>query len=198
MQCPCHISCWKWILTRHKFVCNNAASVVDVMSKLQLQKSSVLRHMTSVLQPILEKGILDHSIIHRALMEFLSIADQVPQMPSIQKVNSIMRSRSCLLLKILSISVFFLNRICWKSSAADVIQQLSSADLVRMMHTKDGSRIAMLCIKHGSAKVFLSGHFLFKWLDLVFSILYFHSWVLMLLLVHSSINLFILYFWVLG
>ncbi|XP_031110494.1 pumilio homolog 24 [Ipomoea triloba] len=88
--------------------------VVDVISKLQLQKSSVLRHMTAVLQPILEKGILDHSIIHKALMEFLSITDQ--------------------------------------SSAADVIQQLSSADLVRMMHTKDGSRIAMLCIKHGSAK----------------------------------------------
>ncbi|KAK4433892.1 Pumilio24 [Sesamum alatum] len=86
----------------------------DVISKLQLQKSSVLRHMTSVLQPILEKGILDHSIVHRALMEYLSIADQ--------------------------------------SSAADVIQQLSGSLLVRMIHTKDGSRLGMLCIRHGSAK----------------------------------------------
>ncbi|CAH9136747.1 unnamed protein product [Cuscuta epithymum] len=95
-------------------VSGNEASIADVISKLHLPKSSVLRHMSSVLQPILEKGILDHSIIHRAIVEFLSIADQ--------------------------------------SSAADVIQQLSSADLVRMMHTRDGSRIAMLCVKHGSAK----------------------------------------------
>ncbi|CAN4106338.1 unnamed protein product [Withania somnifera] len=90
------------------------ARLVDVISNLQLQKGSVIRHMASVLQPILEKGILDHSIIHRALVEYLSIADQ--------------------------------------SSAADIIQQLSSPDLVRMIHTKDGSKIGIFCIKHGSAK----------------------------------------------
>ncbi|XP_027115959.1 pumilio homolog 24-like isoform X1 [Coffea arabica] len=88
--------------------------LVDVISKLQLQRSSVVRHMSSVLQPILEKGILDHSIIHRTLMEYLTIADQ--------------------------------------SSAADVIQQLSGPLLVRMIHTRDGSRVGILCIKHGSAK----------------------------------------------
>ncbi|RVW99148.1 Pumilio-like 24 [Vitis vinifera] len=88
--------------------------LIDVISKLGLQKGSVLRHMSSVIQPILEKGIVDHSIIHRALMEYLSIAD--------------------------------------KSSAAEVIQQLSGALLVRMIHTRDGSRIGLLCIKHGSAK----------------------------------------------
>lgn len=33
--------------------------------------------MTSVFQPILEKGILDHSIVHRALLEYLAIADKV-------------------------------------------------------------------------------------------------------------------------
>ncbi|XP_051152665.1 pumilio homolog 24 isoform X2 [Andrographis paniculata] len=86
----------------------------DVITKLQLQKSSVLRHMFSVLQPILEKGILDHSIVHRALMEYLSIADQ--------------------------------------SSAADIIQQLSGPLIVRMIHTKDGSRLGMLSIRHGGAK----------------------------------------------
>ncbi|GMP56979.1 hypothetical protein CsSME_00021254 [Camellia sinensis var. sinensis] len=65
--------------------------LVDVISKLGLQKASVLRYMSSLFQPILEKGIVDHSIIHKALMEDFSIADK-------------------------------------------------------------GSRIAMLCIKHGSAK----------------------------------------------
>jgi len=47
------------------------------MSKLKLQKGSVLRHMTSVIQPILEKGIVDHSILHRVLLEYFSIADKV-------------------------------------------------------------------------------------------------------------------------
>ncbi|XP_027120824.1 pumilio homolog 24-like [Coffea arabica] len=88
--------------------------LVDVISQLQLQRSSVVRHMSSVLQPILEKGILDHSIIHRTLMEYLTVADQ--------------------------------------SSAADVIQQLSGPLLVWMIHARDGSRVGMLCIKHGSAK----------------------------------------------
>ncbi|KAF3656957.1 hypothetical protein P3S67_018823 [Capsicum chacoense] len=90
------------------------AKLVDVISNLQLQKGSVIRHMTSVLQPILEKGILDHSIIHKAIVEYFTIAD--------------------------------------RSSAADIIQQLSSPDLVRMIHTKDGSKIGIFCIKHGSAK----------------------------------------------
>ncbi|XP_074340236.1 pumilio homolog 24 isoform X2 [Apium graveolens] len=88
--------------------------LVDIISKLQLQKASVSRHMTSVVQPILEKGIVDHSIIHRLLIEYVTIADQ--------------------------------------SSAAEVVQQLSGPLLVRMIHTKDGSRIGMLCVKHGNAK----------------------------------------------
>ncbi|KAL4273604.1 hypothetical protein GQ457_13G014500 [Hibiscus cannabinus] len=88
--------------------------LIDVISKLGLQKSSVIRHMSSVIQPILEKGIVDHSMIHRVLVEYLSIADQ--------------------------------------SSAADIVQQLSGPLLVRMIHTQDGSKIGMLCIRHGSAK----------------------------------------------
>ncbi|CAL5393374.1 unnamed protein product [Camellia sinensis] len=67
--------------------------LADVISKLGLQKASVLGYMSSLFQPILEKGIVDHSIIHKALMEYFSIADKM-----------------------------------------------------------EGSRIAMLCIKHGSAK----------------------------------------------
>ncbi|KAI6706921.1 hypothetical protein NL676_009883 [Syzygium grande] len=95
-------------------VSTKESRLLDVISKLGLQKSSVLRHMSSVIQPILEKGIVDHSIIHRMLMEYFSIAD--------------------------------------KSSARDILQQLSGPLLVRMIHTRDGSQIGMLCIKHGSAK----------------------------------------------
>ncbi|KAE9601479.1 putative CPL domain-containing protein [Lupinus albus] len=88
--------------------------LLDVMSKLSLQKGSVLRHMASVIQPILEKGIVDHSIIHRVLLEYFSIADQ--------------------------------------SSVTDIIQQLSSPLLVRMIGTKDGAKIGILCVKYGNAK----------------------------------------------
>ncbi|KAF6165605.1 hypothetical protein GIB67_021875 [Kingdonia uniflora] len=88
--------------------------LIDIIPKLGLNKASVQRHMASVIQPILEKGILDHSIIHSALIEYLSIAD--------------------------------------KSSAADVVKQLSGPLLVRMIHTKGGAKLGMLCVKHGSAK----------------------------------------------
>jgi hypothetical protein len=37
----------------------------------------MLQHMTLSLQPILEKGIVDHSIVHRALVEYLSVSKQV-------------------------------------------------------------------------------------------------------------------------
>ncbi|XP_078445126.1 pumilio 24 isoform X2 [Wolffia australiana] len=86
----------------------------DIISKLGLKKASVLQHMSSVIQPIIEKGIIDHSIIHTLIIEYLSIAD--------------------------------------KSSAKDIIKQLSSSLFVRMIHTKDGSKLGILCVKHGEAK----------------------------------------------
>lgn len=59
------------------FRCLLFISIVDLISKLGLQKSSVVQHMTKVIQPLLEKGIVDHSIIHSALIEYFSIADKV-------------------------------------------------------------------------------------------------------------------------
>ncbi|GJT83703.1 pumilio homolog 24 [Tanacetum coccineum] len=45
------------------------------------------------------------------------------------------------------------------TSAADVIQHVSSALLIRMIHTKDRSKIGILCIKHGSAQeTFVEGY----------------------------------------
>ncbi|CAA7015656.1 unnamed protein product [Microthlaspi erraticum] len=92
----------------------NEKGVVDIIAKRGLHKGAVIRRMTAAIQPILEKGIVDHSIIHKVLIEYLTIAD--------------------------------------KASAALVIEQLTGTLLTRMVHTRDGSRVAMLCIKHGSAK----------------------------------------------
>lgn len=52
---------------------------MDIISKLNLQKSAVVRHMSAVLQPILEKGIVDHSILHKAIVEYFTVADKVFQ-----------------------------------------------------------------------------------------------------------------------
>lgn len=56
---------------------HNFIRLLDVISKLGLQKSSVLQHMTTVIHRILEKGILDYSIIHTVLVEYFTIADKV-------------------------------------------------------------------------------------------------------------------------
>ncbi len=41
------------------------------------QGDSVLQHAASNLQPILEKGIVDHSLVHRVLVEYLPLAPEV-------------------------------------------------------------------------------------------------------------------------
>lgn len=46
-------------------------------SESAAKKRAVLEHMTLALQPILEKGIVDHTIIHRAIVEYLSVSKKV-------------------------------------------------------------------------------------------------------------------------
>lgn len=52
-------------------------SLINIISKVHLQKSSILQHVTSLIQSIFDKGILDHSIVHTVLMEYFNIADKV-------------------------------------------------------------------------------------------------------------------------
>lgn len=59
----------------HVYILTN--SLGNIISKLRLQKSSILQHMSSLIQPILDKAIVDHSIVHTILMEYFSIADKV-------------------------------------------------------------------------------------------------------------------------
>lgn len=101
----------------------------DIIAKLGLQKVSVLKHMNSVFRPIMEKGIVDHTIIHKALLEFFGIADQTSAADVIRQLSAPQNSE--------------------KTSATDVTQPPL---LVRMIHTQEGSRIAMLCLRHSSAK----------------------------------------------
>ncbi|XP_072994373.1 pumilio homolog 24 isoform X1 [Typha latifolia] len=125
----------------------NSGRLVDIISKLGLQRSSVLQHMTSVIQPLLEKGIVDYSIVHTTLLEYFTIADK-------SSVTDVIQQLIPLLIQ--------------GPSAADESELLPSPDLpkktknkkrrlsepllIRMMHSRDGLKIGILCIKHGSAK----------------------------------------------
>ncbi|XP_008810199.2 pumilio homolog 24 [Phoenix dactylifera] len=123
----------------------NSGRLVDIISKLGLQKSSVLQHMTTVIQPLLEKGIVDYSIIHTALVEYFTIADRSSAADVIQQLIPL---------------------LVQDSSAADESQpvpqlpkkmknkkkKLQLPLLVRMMRTRDGLKVGILCVKHGSAK----------------------------------------------
>lgn len=52
-------------------------SLANIISKMRLQKSSILQHMSSLIKPILDKAMVDHSIVHTILMEYFSIADKL-------------------------------------------------------------------------------------------------------------------------
>ncbi|XP_010487548.1 PREDICTED: pumilio homolog 24 [Camelina sativa] len=104
--------------------------VVDIIAKLGLQKDSVNRHMAAIIQPILEKGIVDHTIIHKLLIEYLTIADKT----SAADVLQLLRAEP----------------VRWEGEGDQLTK--SGSLLLRMVHTRDGSRLAMLSIKHGSAK----------------------------------------------
>ncbi|KAI3849374.1 hypothetical protein MKW92_017467 [Papaver armeniacum] len=88
--------------------------LVDIIQNLGLHRDSVQQEMASVIDSILNMGVADHSIIHSALLEYFSIADEI--------------------------------------SANDMMEKLAPY-LTRMIHTRAGSELGILCVKYGSAKV---------------------------------------------
>jgi hypothetical protein len=56
---------------------NYFSSLIDTISKLGLQISSVLLHMTIVIDKILEKGTVEYLIVHTTILEYFTIADKV-------------------------------------------------------------------------------------------------------------------------
>ncbi|GBG90606.1 hypothetical protein CBR_g50950 [Chara braunii] len=50
------------------------SSLKDIMAEVPpLKKGSILQHLTLSLQPIVEKGIVDHSIVHRVISEYFTV-----------------------------------------------------------------------------------------------------------------------------
>ncbi|CAI8007949.1 Pumilio homolog 3 [Geodia barretti] len=78
------------------------------------ERETVLEHMREALAKLLDKSVVRHSIVHRALLDFLTHCDH--------------------------------------TSRSDMIDQLKEL-LVEMLHTRDGSRVTLLCLWHGTPKV---------------------------------------------
>uniref|UniRef100_A0A804M6V1 Pumilio homolog 24 n=1 Tax=Zea mays TaxID=4577 RepID=A0A804M6V1_MAIZE len=55
----------------------SSSCLIDTISKLGLQISSVLLHMTIVIDKILEKGTVEYLIVHTAILEYFTIADKM-------------------------------------------------------------------------------------------------------------------------
>eukprot|EP00250_Pteridium_aquilinum_P017253 c23532_g1_i1 orf=129-2126(+) len=69
-------------------VSKTSCRLVDLLAQEpSTKRRTVLEHMTASLQPILEKGIIDHSIIHRALIEYLSIAGKATAIDVLQQLS---------------------------------------------------------------------------------------------------------------
>ncbi|KAJ4819206.1 Pumilio [Rhynchospora pubera] len=122
----------------------NSARLLDIIAMLGLQKSSVLQHMTLVIQPLLEKGIVDYSIVHTVILEYLTIADKTSATDVIrQLISQIEGSTNS---DETEVTPNLPKKLKNKS------KRLAQPLLVRMMHNRDGLKIAVLCVKHGTAK----------------------------------------------
>ncbi|TVU43924.1 hypothetical protein EJB05_03345 [Eragrostis curvula] len=122
-------------------------SLLDTISKLGLQKSSVLQHMTIVIQAILEKGIVEYSIVHTAILEYFTIADKTSASDVIRQLIPLLIEGSTVI-DVDESSVA--NELPKKTKAKK--KRLSEPLIVRIMHTREAVKIAISCLRHGSAK----------------------------------------------
>ncbi|XP_042388170.1 pumilio homolog 24-like [Zingiber officinale] len=125
----------------------NSGRLVDIISRLQLQKSSVVRHMYSVFQSLIEKGIVNHSIVHKAILEFFTIADKSSAADVIQQLIPLLVQDSLTEEENTQISAPETQKKR-KNKSKNVKEPL----LARMVRTRDGLKICIICVKHATAK----------------------------------------------
>ncbi|KAK2721895.1 hypothetical protein QYM36_004017, partial [Artemia franciscana] len=85
----------------------------DAVAKHPDKKVAFLNYLKEALEPVIEKGLFQHSVVHRLLFEYLSM--------------------------------------CGEKEKEELIQSLRGA-CVEMLHTRDGARITMICLWHGTTK----------------------------------------------
>uniref|UniRef100_A0A453MCI6 Zinc finger-XS domain-containing protein n=2 Tax=Aegilops tauschii subsp. strangulata TaxID=200361 RepID=A0A453MCI6_AEGTS len=122
-----------------------SCSLLETISKLGLQKSSVLQHMATVIQTVLEKGIVEYSIVHMVILEYLIIADKTSALDMIHQLVPHL-TRGTYAVHELS----GLNRLSTKSKEKE--KRSSEPLLIRIMQTKEGLKLGLVCLKHGREK----------------------------------------------
>ncbi|XP_077994772.1 pumilio homolog 3-like [Glandiceps talaboti] len=95
------------------FKTGNESSLGELLASHPEKKWSILGYMKEALQPVLDKSAIKHSIVHKALRDYFTYADQ--------------------------------------KEKADMIEGMREI-VVQILHTHDGSRVAMQCIWNGTAK----------------------------------------------
>ncbi|KAM0904963.1 hypothetical protein ACQ4PT_017664 [Festuca glaucescens] len=124
-----------------------SCSLVETISKLGLQKSSVRQYMTTIIQPILEKGIVEYSIVHTVLLEYLTIADKTSASDVIRQLIPHLTQGSAV---IDGDELSAVPEVPTKTKAKK--KRSSEPLLIRIMHTREGLKLGLACLKHGSAK----------------------------------------------
>ncbi|OEL15665.1 Pumilio-like protein 24 [Dichanthelium oligosanthes] len=125
----------------------SSCSLLETISKLGLQKSSVLQYMTIVLQKILEKGTVEYSIVHTAILEYFTIADKTSALDVIRQLIPLLTQGASI---IDGDEPSIAPELPKKTKAKK--KRLSEPLIVRIMQTREGLKLAISCLKHGSAK----------------------------------------------
>ncbi|XP_066335031.1 pumilio homolog 24-like [Miscanthus floridulus] len=125
----------------------SSCCLIDTISKLGLQISSVLQYMTIVIHKILEKGTVEYSIVHTAILEYFTIADKTSASDVI-----------CQLTPLLTQGALIIDGD--EPSNAPELPKKTKAKkkrskeplIIRIMQTREGLKLGITCLKHGSAK----------------------------------------------
>ena len=83
------------------------------IKKYPEKKEMFLRYMNNAIEPIIKKGVFNHSLLHRLLNEYLTH--------------------------------------CSETERSEMIPNLSEA-CAEILHTRDGARVAMMCLWYGARK----------------------------------------------
>nr|XP_040248602.1 pumilio homolog 24 isoform X4 [Aegilops tauschii subsp. strangulata] len=131
-------------------------SVLNIISKHGLQKSSVLQHMTTIIQPVLEKGIVEYSIVHMVISEYLTIADKTSALDVIrQLIPHLIQGSSVLDEDVIGQLIPHLTPTkskAQKKRSKAKKKRSSELLLIRIMQTKEGLKLGLACLKHGLEK----------------------------------------------
>ncbi|KAF0912311.1 hypothetical protein E2562_013991 [Oryza meyeriana var. granulata] len=122
-------------------------SLLEIISSLELQKSSVLQYMTTVIYPILEKGIVEYPIVHMAVLEYFTIADKTSTSEVIRQfIPLLTQGSSAIDGDEPSVAPELQKKLKAKK------KRMTEPLLVQIMNTREGLKIGVSCLKHGSAK----------------------------------------------